>query len=147
MQRPYAPSDGEACLALLDGNTPEYFARSERAEFHDFPRRLPEPANPFFVLARGGAVIGCGGLGLEDGGQSAWLTWGMVERSRHGQGLGTQLVAARLAQARALGLAAVRSATSQHTQDFYARFGLVVMQVTPAGFGPGLDRWDMVLTL
>ncbi|WP_258078827.1 hypothetical protein [Xanthomonas arboricola] len=37
--------------------------------------------------------------------------------------------------------------TSQHTRQFYARFGFVVQQVTVDGYAPGLERWDMALDL
>ena len=34
-----------------------------------------------------------------------------------------------------------------NTPRFYARFGFEPVKVTPDGFGPGIDQWDMVLQL
>jgi len=56
------------------------------------------------------------------------------------------LTAARLRTACAApGVEQVRFDTSQHTQGFYRRFGFVVEGITPDGYGPGLDRWDMLV--
>lgn len=146
--RPYAPRDLGACLALFDGNTPRYFAPGERADFLRFLEALPRADWPYLVLERDGVVIGCGGLILGAQARRAGLSWGMVARGLHGTGLGRRLTEARLALARGLpGIDAVTMETSQHTQGFYARLGFAVQAVTPDGFGPGLDRWDMVLTL
>ncbi len=146
--RPFAPEDAAACLALFDGNTPRYFAPGERAEFAAFLQALPRADWPYWVMWRGGVAVACGGLILDAPARRAGLSWGMVDVRLHGTGLGRRLTEARLAQARRRpGLAAVTMETSQHTQGFYARLGFAVQAVTPDGFGPGLDRWDMVLRL
>ncbi len=44
-------------------------------------------------------------------------------------------------------LAEVVLSTSQRTHGFYARHGFVVTKITPDGFGPGLDCYDMRLLL
>lgn len=41
----------------------------------------------------------------------------------------------------------VMLATSQQTNEFYARHGFVITKVTPDGFGPRLDCYDMRLVL
>lgn len=135
-----------ACLAIFDGNVPDYFAAAERAEFVAFLTGLAVGA-PYLVLVRDGQVVACGGLEIEPGGR-ATLSWGMVDRAVQARGLGTRLTQARLAMARATpGVTELTLATSQHTQGFYARFGFVTTEVTPDGFGPCLDRWDMILRL
>lgn len=146
--RPYAPRDRAACLAIFDGNMPRFFAPEERADFVAFLEALPRADWPYLVLERDGAVIGCGGLILDAPARRAGLSWGMVDVRLHGTGLGRRLTEARLALVRGMpGIAAVTMETSQHTQGFYARLGFAVQAVTPDGFGPGLDRWDMVLRL
>lgn len=146
--RPFAAGDGTACLALFDGNVPRFFAAEERAEFEAF---LAGPAlgpDPYLVLDQNGALVGCGGLSRAPGTRRVSLSWGMVDRARQGQGLGRMLTETRLALARTLpGIDTVALNTSQHTQGFYARFGFAVEKITPDGFGPGLDRWDMILRL
>lgn len=143
--RPYQPADLEACLRLFDGNTPHFFDPSERELFIGY---LGRSTAPFFVIERNGAIVACGGYAIEPDGATASLTWGMVERTLHGQGIGQQLTAKRLDAIRTLAqLRQVQINTSQHTQRFYARFGFETIKVTPDGYGPGIDRWDMLLPL
>lgn len=145
--RPYTPSDQHACLDLFDGNVPVFFSPSERLEFEQF---LSGQAlkQPYQVLECDGRIAGCGGLIIEEDGITAGLCWGMVDRQLQGMGLGRALTELRLRSAAAIpGVIQVRLDTSQHTQGFYARFGFEALNVTPDGYGPGLDRWDMLLRL
>ena len=143
--RPYQASDRDACLALFDGNTPRFFDPSERA---DFAAWLATSPHPYLVILRGGRLVACGGHAPDGDGSVASLCWGMVAQYLHGQGLGRALTQARLDAIGAMpGVASVRMNTSQHTQGFYAAFGFVTEKVTPDGFGPGIDRCDMLLQL
>lgn len=150
--RPYAPADHAACLAIFAGNLPRYFAP---AELPDFARwldaqdagRLAYPeslAEPYFVVEEAGQVVACCGLGILPG--RPWLTmaWGMVRSDLHRQGIGRALLQHRLQ------LAATRYPsymvaldTSQHTYPFFEKLGFQIMKITPDGYGPGLDRYDM----
>lgn len=144
--RPFAPPDRSDCLALFDGNLPRFFAPEERADFDAFLRALADPQDDYLVLLHEEEIVACGGLSREEG--AGRLVWGMVARDLHHQGIGTALLEARLAQARRLpGVAEVRLATSQHSAGFYESFGFVVTGLQPEGFGPGIDRLDMVLKL
>ncbi|KAB8061090.1 GNAT family N-acetyltransferase [Janthinobacterium violaceinigrum] len=143
--RPYQAGDRDACLALFDGNTPRFFDPSERA---DFAAWLDTSPHPYLVILRDGRLVACGGHALDGDGTVAALCWGMVAQDVHGQGLGRALTQARLDAIRALPqVVSVRMTTSQHTQGFYAAFGFETVKVTPDGFGPGIDQWDMLLTL
>lgn len=147
LSRPYRPEDMAGCLALFDSNVPLFFDESEREGFVGF---LNDQALrwPYQVIERGGRIVGCGGHAVEADGVSVALCWGMVDNSLHGQGLGRALTEARIAAARATpGIRRITLCTSQHTQGFYARFGFEAETVTPDGFAPGIDRWDMVLKL
>ena len=100
------------------------------------------------MIEQDGRIVGCGGHAVEADRVSVALCWGMVDNGLHGQGLGRVLTEARIAAARATpGVGRVKLNTSQHTQGFYARFGFETEKVTPDGYAPGIDRWDMVLTL
>jgi len=145
--RPYRAEDREACLALFDGNTPRFFDASEREGFADY---LEETAfgHAYQVIERDGRVVACGGHAVEPDKISVALCWGMVDNGLHRQGVGRALTEARIAAARDTpGIRRVILNTSQHTQGFYARFGFETMKVTPDGYAPGIDRWDMVLKL
>ncbi|MCY1125993.1 GNAT family N-acetyltransferase [Frigidibacter sp. RF13] len=148
LSRAYEPSDFDRCLSIFDGNLPDFFDPTERAEFIQFLHDTATWAAPYLVLEFDGLVIACGGLERAPGSRCAGLSWGMVDRPLHGTGLGTQLTEARLALARALpGIDEVILSTSQHTRGFYERFGFAVTQITRDGFGQGLDRCDMRLSL
>jgi GNAT superfamily N-acetyltransferase len=87
--REYHASDFESCLRIFDSNTPKYFAPHERLDFVSHF----EEQQTYFVLEQAGVVVACGGLKQIQAG--IWvLTYGMVERSLHGQGLGTLLLEA-----------------------------------------------------
>lgn len=141
--RPYGRADFAACLALFDGNVPEFFAPGERGEFVAFLEG--GPATPYLVVERDGVVVACGGVSV---GASGWavLDWGMVARSCQQAGIGRRLMAERLALARGMaGLRGVRLETSQRVCGFYERFGFCVTGVVAEGFGPGLDAVAMEL--
>ena len=141
--RPYAPEDREACLKLFDSNVPVFFDVSERDGFAGF---LDAMNGPYQVILRDGRIVACGGHAVETDGVTAALCWGMVEGRLHGEGLGQRLTEARLAAARAIrGVTSVRLDTSQHTEGFYRRFGFGVEAVTPDGFSPGIDKYEMRL--
>lgn len=141
MARRYRAGDREACLALFDGNVPDFFAVFERVEFVTHL----ESAETFLVLEQGGVVLACGGVSALPSGWAV-LDWGMMARTAQGQGLGRQLMQARLALARGMpGLHGIRLETSQKSCGFYEGFGFRVQAVVQHGFGPGLDRVEMAL--
>ena len=74
--RAYTPADQAACLAIFDSNAERYFAPYERALFETF---LDHPPGFFGVLCEDtGTIVGCGGFGSRDGGETFDLTWGMI---------------------------------------------------------------------
>lgn len=107
----------------------------------------------YLVQVLRGAVVGCGGIWLADtglpgqaGSTRAGLSWGMVHRDLHGQGLGYALLQHRLSLIRQYYPRAqeVRIDTSQYTEPHVLRQGFVTMQRRPDGFAPGPDEIQMV---
>lgn len=148
LTRPYAPTDLTACLAVFDGNVPDFFADAEREEFRAHLLALPDAAPAYLVMTVAGTAVGCSGVTAGDMQGDARLVWGMVARDWHGRGLGRRLLQERLVLARGLaGVSTVSLSTSQHTRGFYERAGFVLTGVVRDGFGAGLDQCDMVLTL
>jgi predicted N-acetyltransferase YhbS len=146
--RSYRPADRSACLALLDGNRPEFFGEKDRAEFAEF---LDHPVGPYFVLelAAKRGLAGCGGYFVDGERGAAGLSWGIVARSLHRCGLGRVLLLERLAQicrATAAGVT-VRLHTSQHTEGFFRRYGFAAKRRVSGGYAPGLDQVFMELQL
>ena len=144
--RDYQPADREACLALFEGNVPDYFAPTERADFEAF---LDAIAFPYLVIEDEDGLVGCGGWARRSSDPGVVdFCWGMVRRDRHKSGLGRRLLEARLAQARAAGdVRSVMLQTTQHSEGFFARYGFVTRQVVANGFAPGFHLHDMRLDL
>ncbi|WP_115048271.1 GNAT family N-acetyltransferase [Xanthomonas arboricola] len=134
-------------MALFDANVPAFFSAGERVDFAGFLIQHAA-AWHYQLLERGNAIAGCAGYAVNADGSTASLCWGMVHPSLHRCGVGTQLLQARLDALRQMpAVRRVMLDTSQHTRQFYARFGFVVQQVTVDAYGPGLERWDMALDL
>jgi N-acetylglutamate synthase-like GNAT family acetyltransferase len=142
--RAYRSEDRQACLDILAENTPEYFVPGDRDSLDGFLAAIP---GPFFVGEERGSIVVCGGWAM-DAGDVAILTWGMVHRALHRRGIGRSMLRFRLGSIKADGRAnLVRLHTVQLVQGFFAREGFGVVDVMPAGFGPGLDRVTMELRL
>lgn len=148
ISRPYRHEDFDACLSIFDGNVPGFFSMDERAEFATFLAEVDPETSPYIVLVLDGFVVACGGLSLDPNKGAASLSWGMVDRAYHGRGLGTRLTEERMKLARSSAqIAELVLATSQHAVGFYRRHGFAVVKVTPDGFAPGMDRYDMRLRI
>src|SRR5215831_16214792 len=96
--RKYRPEDKHSCLKIFDGNSPSFFRSDERWDFEDFLESLDDsPDCPYFVIEEDdGRIIGCGGIWLDEYGESAVLCWGMVDSDMHNKGIGGLLLLARL---------------------------------------------------
>jgi RimJ/RimL family protein N-acetyltransferase len=141
--RSYTPADKEACLSLLDSNTPTFFAPHERDEFDIF---LGNPGDRYWVVEdETGTIIGCSGYWIIDDTHVAIITWTMVARSWHGRGVGRWLLLTCLDHlCRIPAVQAVRLETSQHVAGFYERVGDFRMQeIVENGFAPGLHKIHM----
>ena len=80
----------------------------------------------------------------EAGTAQASFCWGMVEGSRHAQGLGRRLSLARLQGIRQdKRVRRVRLDTSHLTAGFYEGLGFTVTEVIRDGYWPGLHRCEM----
>lgn len=143
--RSYTAIDRDACLSIFDSNRLGFFAAEERDAFEAF---LDDLGCDYFVIEAKGEIVGCGGFWLDRKDGQAVLVWGMVRNNHHLQGIGSYLLLARL---QTIGLQVpdimVMLDTSQHTADFYARFGFEVRKITENGYGRGLHRYDMSLRL
>jgi len=144
--RPYRHNDLAACLAIFDSNLPTYFAPEERPDFESFLRDMADE-HAYQVIELDGSVVACGGLSPPANG-TAGFCWGMVQRSRHRQGLGRHLAQMRLQQAATdPRVERVALSTSQHTEGFYAELGFRVTQRVTNGHGPGIHAVHMVASL
>jgi len=147
--------DRAACLALFDGNVPDYFHATEREAFGEFlessdyrpPRLRQNPGDArFYVLQDKDAILGCGGWYLED--DIAGLTWGIVSRAQHGKGLGRVLLQERLKIVRKDGRAkSVRVRTTPKIQGFFEHFGFRLVRKNLVGVVDEVPLVELLVTL
>lgn len=144
--RPYHRRDRETCLAILDSNVPYFIDQTERADFEKFLDKMP---CPYFVLEKtGGDIIACGGYLINPEKAVATLCWGLVDSQYHGKGYGRLLFNERINRIKAnSNVNEIQLDTSQHVVGFFQRLGFVVLDTVKNGYGPGLHRCDMRLSL
>ena len=158
--RTYLHRDQHACLQIFDSNFPRYFDVDERAPFIKWLQHQEDPEIPYtsptyqnaekdvYYVAENsdGQITGCGGFYIVKELNEARLAWGMVHSELHGTGVGTALFKYRIeAIKKDWPRHLITLGTSQHTYPFYEKMGMRVVQMIPKGYGPDLDRYDMVL--
>lgn len=139
----YKPKHKASCLAIFKSNMPQYFLQEE---FNDFDEWLDKEAlnERYFVCLQQNQVVACGGYFYDEERKKAGLSWGMVEQKLHGTGIGTQLTLFRIQKMRTeFPNETYMIDTSQHTAPFYLKMGFVTKEITPNGFGEGLDKYYM----
>ena len=141
--RPCSRADAAACLAIFDANCPEYFAPNERADYARFLEDLPEGYEVCEVSGSVAAAFGL--LAAEDA--DPRLVWIMIDPRAQGHGLGRSIMQRIMAMPAATAAGCIDIAASQMSEPFFARFGAIVTGRTEDGWGPGMDRVDMQLTL
>jgi ribosomal protein S18 acetylase RimI-like enzyme len=143
--RGFEGTDGSACVDIMGGNTPEFFTEIELAEF---PAFLASRDSRYLVVEdQAGRLVACGGYHVNSPERWGGLTWGMVASGEQRRGIGSLLLRVRLERLREEGVNEVRLDTSQLSRAFYERHGFVVVSIQPDGYRPGLDRWDMKLSI
>ena len=84
-------------------------------------------------------------LALNKSKKIATLSWGMVDRNYHRNGIGTQLTNYRLnlLQSYKLDLK-ISLDTSQHSYLFYEKFGFKIVDIENDGYEKGMHKYNMV---
>ena len=140
---PYDSEHFDACLALFDANCPAYFAPNERDEYAEF---LAADPSGYEICTVDNSLCGAFGISM-DGTREARLHWILLDPDVQGAGIGSAIMRRVLAASRAAGAQALGIATSQFASAFFAKHGASTNAVTADGFGPGMDRVDMVIAL
>jgi ribosomal-protein-alanine N-acetyltransferase len=152
--RPYSATDKTDCLEAFKSNMPEYFAPAELPDFESWLDQQAEPPagdetkskEQYYVAERAGKVIGCGGYYIDLTTQKAIMTWGMVLRSLHRQGIGKQLFEYRIALIKSISPGCIIVLdTSQHAYPFFQKLGFTITKITRDFYAKGIDRYDMEL--
>jgi N-acetylglutamate synthase-like GNAT family acetyltransferase len=116
-------------------------------DYADWLRRACSPGaeDPcaYLVGELDGEVVCAGGIAFAVTAPVATLCWGIVRADLHRQGIGTALLDARLAAARAHGVERVLMDTTDAALGFFLHHGFVVTGRVRDGYGPGVDRLDL----
>jgi ribosomal-protein-alanine N-acetyltransferase len=145
----YSTSDYDQCVNIFKSNIPEYFAKDELSDFQDYIKNISKTkdgwTDSFYILKRDKKLVGCAGLGLNKSKKIATLSWGMVDKNYHRNGIGTQLTNYRLnlLQSYKLDLK-IRLDTSQHSYLFYEKFGFKIEDIEKDGYEKGMHKYYMV---
>ena len=139
---PFVRSQREACLALFDQNSPDYFAPNERADYEGFLDGRPDG---YRVGEIDGRVVAAFGLMTTAVAGRCRLSWIMVAKEAQGSGVGRLIMTDVLRDAVGCGAHAVDIAASHKSASFFARFGALERSRTDDGWGPGMHRIDMEL--
>jgi GNAT superfamily N-acetyltransferase len=130
-------------LALFDANCPEYFALNERSDYAQF---LDARLDNYNVCLLGDSVVGAYGLyPLPEGG--AALHWILLSPSVQGRGLGSAIMTRVISEMKRSGHSFLRISASHKSAPFFARFGAIELSTVVDGWGPGMHRVEMQLSL
>jgi len=143
VMRSYLEADQCQCLALFDANCPEFFDPGERADYVEFLDARPAG---YQVCVVGAALVGAFGVCERSEGGLA-LRWILISPAAQGQGVGRAMMVQALEICRARRAVALHISASQKSAPFFARFGARAIRTLPQGWGPGLDRIEMLLDI
>lgn len=152
--RNYTAADREACFRIFDSNLPLFFDPSERDGLANWlaakdEGRMAHASNvveTFYVLEQDGNVLGCAGFYVPGSEKRANMVWGMVENAWHKKGLGRELLDYRIRVIQTeYPDCSISLDTTQHSFGFFERLGFSVTGITNDYYGPGLNRYDMLL--
>ena len=141
--RAYAPADRTDCLALFDANCPVYFAANERSDYQRFLAGNPDG---YTVCVAVGQVVGAFGLFNHQSGRAS-LNWILISPQLQASGIGSAMMNQVKQQARLSSVTLVEIAASHLSAPFFAKFGAAPLRETLDGWGPGMHRIDMELSL
>ena len=141
--KPYKQKYFDNCVDIIESNTPKYILPIEHLAFKNY---LLKKNKTYFVLFNGFNLVACGGYGINDSQTKADLSWGLVHRKHHSQGIGSYLLRFRIENIKKKYPSVnIHLDTSQHTYKFFERFGFKVRKISKDGYGEGLDMYDMIL--
>jgi len=138
---PYESKYYNRCLEIIQSNTPKYIDESEHADFENY---LSKGEKTYFVVFKKSILIACGGYALNSSKTKAGLSWGLVHRDYHQQGIGRELLHFRIDHIKThYPSVEIQLETSQHTYKFFVKFGFKLIKIEKNGWAKGLDKYDM----
>ena len=141
--RPYTRADLTECIAIFDANCPAFFAANERQHYLAYLDRHPEG---YEVCELDSRLVGAFGL-ADDGDDRMTLNWIMLHPDTQGTGVGSCIMRRAIKRAESAGASALTIAASHKSQPFFRKFGAETVTETEHGWGPGMHRVDMTISL
>lgn len=144
MIRLHTSSDRPYLLALLQLNTPRYFAPEEEKDFIEY---LEHHSQNYLVVEHSGRIIGAGGFNTGfDNGRTVRISWDIIHPDFQGKGIGTGLTLYRIEQIKKItGVTKIVVRTSQLACDFYQKMGFELESIEKDFWAKGFDLYQMKL--
>lgn len=144
MIRLHTSSDRPYLLALLQLNTPRYFAPEEENDFIEY---LEHHSQNYLVVEHSGRIIGAGGFNTGfDNGRTVRISWDIIHPDFQGKGIGTGLTLYRIEQIKKItGVTKIVVRTSQLACDFYQKMGFELESIEKDFWAKGFDLYQMKL--
>ena len=141
--RRYRAEDRQACLRLFDENCPTAFAPNERRDYEQF---LDDAVDRYELYLIDGEVAGAFGL-YPDGPDRLALRWIIVSSGKQRRGVGSAVMNRIVAELRRSTGVTLRISASHKSAPFFAKFGARERDRIPNGWGPGMHRVEMDLSV
>ena len=139
---PYQRADRPICSELFERNCPAYFAIEERSEYQAFLETEPKQ---YWLAWADNVAVACYGVTIAR--HVASINWIMVDPSHQSMGLGDAMVKRAFDLLNKYNVKELEVATSQHANRFFERYGLIETSRTLHGWGTGMHKIDMVMSL
>lgn len=140
---PYKSRHRQACIGLFEANCPEYFLPNE---FDDYAAFLDGVPGYYELCLDASGVVGAYGLAIDDASRGR-VCWIMIDPAVQGHGIGTSIMERVVRVARERDLSVIEIAASHKSAPFFAKFRAQALSTTKDGWGPGMDRVDMLLEI
>jgi len=131
------------CLSLFDENCPQYFALNEREDYCAFLELIP---SGYEICMIRGKIVGAFGL-LKVDSMSSSLNWILLSPTSQGQGIGRHIMNHIKELAQQEGIETVTIAASHLSAPFFAKFNAQAITEIKNGWGQGMHRIDMVMSI
>lgn len=141
--RAYTSDDKKLLIALLEQNTPSFFAEEE---INDFVEYLNSHIDHYFVIEYKSNIVGCGGYNLFE--DHAKISWDIINPQYQGKGLGKLLLAYRIQQLKeSQSIEQIFVRTSQYVYPFYESNGFVLEEIKANYWAEGYDLYKLTMRL
>ena len=140
--RPFELKYLDTCVELFSSNLDGYFSPEEISDFRQFLQSLSHHDH-YYLGFLDNQLVACGGWDKQDKGY--FLRWGIVDSSKHKNGLGGQLLQYRIDKLiECYGDVDIFIKTSGKAHGFFLKFGFEVSEVITDGIFPGIDEYQMI---